>query len=178
MRKPKLGRRPTLGVITALVVGVTVANLKAPKAAQGPDPAVVAVRQVLDKQEKDWNADNLDGFLEGYWHAPGVVFLSGGDRHDGFDAMRDRYQKRYKAEGKAMGKVRFSGVEVQPLAPDAAFARGRWGLTLPDGKTPGGLFTLVLRKFPEGWKVVHDHTSVADPAPPPTPPAQAPRAPG
>jgi ketosteroid isomerase-like protein len=24
------------------------------------------------------------------------------------------------------------------------------------------LFTLVFRKFPEGWKIVHDHTSAAE----------------
>ena len=27
---------------------------------------------------------------------------------------------------------------------------------------PGGLFTLVLRKLPDGWKVVHDHTSIPE----------------
>ncbi len=141
--------------------------------AEGPDDAVSAIRAVLDKQEKDWNKGDLDAFLEGYWHSPNVVFLSGGDRHDGFDAMRDRYRKRYKAEGKAMGQVAFSGVEIQILGPDSAFVRGRWGLTLPDGKKPGGLFTLIVRKLPEGWKIVHDHTSAA----PDEPPAKAP-APG
>jgi len=32
-------------------------------------------------------------------------------------------------------------------------------LTMPDDTHPGGLFTLVLRKRPEGWRIVHDHTS-------------------
>jgi beta-aspartyl-peptidase (threonine type) len=73
--------------------------------------------------------------------------------------MRDRYRKRYQAEGRAMGSLEFSGVEVIVLAPDAALARGRWRLTMPDGQKPGGLFTLLLRKLPEGWRIVHDHTS-------------------
>ena len=30
---------------------------------------------------------------------------------------------------------------------------------MPDGTKPGGLFTVILRRFPEGWKIVHDHTS-------------------
>jgi ketosteroid isomerase-like protein len=30
---------------------------------------------------------------------------------------------------------------------------------MPDGTKPTGLFTLIVRKFPEGWKIVHDHTS-------------------
>jgi uncharacterized protein (TIGR02246 family) len=136
------------------------------------DAVVAEIKTVLDKQEHDWNKGDLDAFLEGYWNSPDVVFQSGGDRNVGFEAMRDRYRKRYKAEGKAMGRVSFTDVEIQPLGPDSAFVRGRWGLTLPDGKKPGGLFTLIFRKLPGGWKIVHDHTSVGeDPAVPPAPPA-------
>jgi len=36
--------------------------------------------------------------------------------------------------------------------------RAAWQLTMSDGKMPHGLFTLVFRRFPEGWKIVHDHT--------------------
>jgi beta-aspartyl-peptidase (threonine type) len=131
-----------------------------------------AIQAVLDKQEADWNKGDLDAFLEGYWRSPGVVFQSGGDRNVGFDAMRDRYRKRYQAEGKAMGQVAFSEVEIELLSPTSALVRGRWQLTMPDGKKPGGLYTLIFRKFPEGWKIVHDHTSSAEPPPAPV------RAPG
>ncbi len=158
------------GTIAALALALTLIASRSPRA-EGPDAEVAAIKAVLDQQERDWNKGDLDAFLEGYWHSPGVVFLSGGDRHDGFDAMRDRYRKRYKAEGKAMGQVAFSGVEIQILGPDAAFVRGRWGLTMPDGKKPNGLFTLIFRKFPEGWKIVHDHTSVAPDEPAPKAPA-------
>jgi ketosteroid isomerase-like protein len=33
---------------------------------------------------------------------------------------------------------------------------------MPDGSRPNGLFTLILRRLPAGWKIVHDHTSVGD----------------
>ncbi|WP_435008518.1 YybH family protein [Tundrisphaera lichenicola] len=175
MSKPSRG--PSLGVITALVVAVAAA-LSSGLHADSPDAEVSAIKAVLDKQEADWNKGDLDAFLEGYWHSPEVVFQSGGDRHDGFDAMRERYQKRYKAEGKAMGKVAFSKVEIKTLGADSAFVRGAWKLELPDGKKPGGLFTLIVRKFPDGWKIVHDHTSIGDdPAVPPAPPAPSPRKP-
>jgi uncharacterized protein (TIGR02246 family) len=142
------------------------------------DPAS-AIKATLDKQERDWNKGDLDAFLQGYWDSPKVVFQSGGDRNVGFEAMRDRYRKRYKAEGRSMGRVSFSDVEIEPLGPDSAFVRGRWGLTMPDGKTPGGLFTLILRKFPGGWKIVHDHTSAAPDEPAKAaPPAPTPRPPG
>jgi beta-aspartyl-peptidase (threonine type) len=61
-----------------------------------------------------------------------------------------------------MGKLEFSGLRIEMLGADAAFVRGAWHLTMLDGKTPHGLFTLVFRKFPEGWKIVHDHTSAAE----------------
>ncbi len=61
-----------------------------------------------------------------------------------------------------MGKLEFSDLNIETLGPDAAFVRGAWKLTMPDGKTPHGLFTLVFRRLPDGWKIVHDHTSAAE----------------
>jgi ketosteroid isomerase-like protein len=61
-----------------------------------------------------------------------------------------------------MGRLEFSDLNIQELAPDAAFVRGEWRLKMTDGKSPHGLFTLIFRKFPDGWKIVHDHTSAAD----------------
>jgi hypothetical protein len=46
---------------------------------------------------------------------------------------------------------------------------------MPDGAKPAGLFTVILRKLPEGWKIIHDHTSAEEP---PLPPAHAKPAPG
>ncbi len=128
-----------------------------------PEDDAPAIRQVLDRQVAAWNRGDLDGFLDGYWRAPGVVFLSGNDRIDGWEAIRDRYLKRYRADGKAMGTLTFSDLEIEPLGPEAAFARGGWRLALPDDKRAAGQFTLILRRFPAGWRIVHDHTSAAAP---------------
>lgn len=123
----------------------------------GPDDE--PIEALLRKQAADWNRADLDGFMETYWKSPRLVFQSGGTRSEGWETVRDRYRKRYQGEGKVMGKLEFRGIEVETLGPDAAFARGRWELTMPDGSKPGGLFTLILRKLPEGWRIVHDHTS-------------------
>jgi ketosteroid isomerase-like protein len=123
------------------------------------DAVVRDVRAVLNQQAADWNKGDLDAFLTGYWNSPKVVFMSGGQRFDGYEAMRDRYRRRYKAEGKAMGQLAFSELEIESLGPESVFARGRFNLTMPDGTKPTGLFTLIVRKFPDGWKIVHDHTS-------------------
>ncbi|HZW32163.1 MAG TPA: nuclear transport factor 2 family protein [Isosphaeraceae bacterium] len=127
-----------------------------------PEESIRVVRAVLDRQVVDWNSGNLDGFLGGYWNSPKVVFQSGGQRIDGWEAMRARYRRRYQAEGRAMGRLAFSALDLEPLGPEAVLARGRWRLTMPDGTTPGGLFTVIFRKLPEGWKIVHDHTSTEE----------------
>jgi ketosteroid isomerase-like protein len=148
-----------------LVVMLPVCTLPFLLSAAGPpvdEPTgkdVPEIRTLLDRQVADWNRKDLDGFLAGYWDSPKVVFLSGGERSEGFAAMRDRYRKNYQAEGKEMGTLKFSGIEVERLGSDSAFARGRWELTKSDGSHPGGLFTLILKKLPEGWRIVHDHTS-------------------
>lgn len=132
------------------------------KLVTGDAAAKAAITKVLDDQTAAWNRGDLDTFLEGYWKSPKVVFQSGGTRFDGFDAMRDRYRKRYQSDGKAMGRVSFSDVEIEPIGPESAFVRGRYELTMPDGTRPSGLFTLIFRRFDNGWKITHDHTSTAE----------------
>jgi beta-aspartyl-peptidase (threonine type) len=127
--------------------------------AQNPSDGTREIRAVLDGQVEDWNKHNLDGFANGYWRSPNLVFQSGTTRTDGWDGMRDRYRKGYESEGKEMGHLEFGNVEITMLGADSAFVRGQWKLTMSNGSKPGGLFTLILRKFPEGWKIVHDHTS-------------------
>ena len=118
-----------------------------------------AVEQVLRNQQDAWNRHDLEGFMAGYWNSPELTFFSGAQRTSGWQGAIDRYRKVYQGEGKEMGQLEFSILRIEPLSPETAFVRGQWHLKMSDGKTPHGLFTLVLRKFPDGWKIVHDHTS-------------------
>ena len=118
-----------------------------------------AIERVLRKQQDAWNRHDLEGFMTGYWNSPDLTFFSGGKEHDGWQATIERYLATYASPGHEMGKLEFSALRVEVLGQDAAFVRGSWRLTMSDGKTPHGLFTLVFRKFPDGWKIVHDHTS-------------------
>jgi len=119
------------------------------------------IRKLLEQQVAAWNRHDLEAFMSGYWHSPELTFFSGGTTTKGWEPTIQRYQQKYQANGAAMGKLEFSDLDVVQLAPKAAFATGHWHLTMPDGKHPEGLFTLVLRNFPEGWRIVHDHTSAA-----------------
>ncbi len=131
-----------------------------------------AVEHVLLTQQDAWNHHDLDAFMTGYWNSPELTFFSGAKESKGWQATLDRYRATYTSAGKEMGHLEFSELQIEPLGPDAAFVRGVWQLTMSDGKTPDGKtsehktphgrFTLIFRKFPDGWKIIHDHTSAAD----------------
>jgi beta-aspartyl-peptidase (threonine type) len=121
-------------------------------------PAETAIRQVLDAQVAAWNKGDLESFMTGYWQSPELSFFSGGDKTRGWQATLERYRKRYQAEGQEMGKLTFSDLDIQLLGPDSAVVRGRFQLERSKDK-PSGLFTLIFKRLPEGWRIVHDHTS-------------------
>jgi ketosteroid isomerase-like protein len=134
---------------------------QAAKQGNSPQPKSAAdeIRAVLDAQVAAWNEAKLEEFMDGYWRSPDLTFFSGGHKLSSWDATIERYRKTYQAEGREMGKLVFSELEIQQLGPEAALVRGRWELTMSDGKKPGGLYTLIFRRLKEGWKIVHDHTS-------------------
>ena len=119
------------------------------------------IRSVLDRQVEAWNRGDLEGFMAGYWNSHELTFCSGGTVTKGWQPTFDRYKKRYRSEGKEMGRLTFDDIEVEVLTDDVALVRGRWKLALSDGK-PEGLFTLKMSLRTEGWRVVYDHTSVAE----------------
>ena len=120
------------------------------------------VEQVLRSQQDAWNRHDLEAFMTGYWNSPQLTFFSRGTEIHGWQAALDRYRANYSGPGHEMGKLDFSDLRIEMLGPDAAFVRGAFHLTMSDGKTPHGIFTLVFRRFPDGWKIVHDHSSAAE----------------
>lgn len=161
IRLLRLGCFANVILFAALVSSAVVffANFGRLIGASTPAADEAAVRKVLDDQAAAWNRGDLDGFMAGYWNDDGLAFTSNGTETAGWTATKERYVKRYKSEGKEMGQLTFSELKVEGLSPTAAVVRGRFTLVVGKG-TPSGRFTLVVRKFPEGWKIVHDHTSV------------------
>ena len=117
-----------------------------------------AIRQVLDDQTIAWNKGDLLGFMAGYWKSDDLSFYSGNTKTAGWKATLQRYPKRYQADGKEMGKLSFSETAVEMLGADHALVRGRFTLELGKER-PTGIFSLVMKRLPEGWKIIHDHTS-------------------
>ena len=122
----------------------------------GDDPTQ-EIRAVLDEQQAAWNRGDLQAFMDGYWQSADLTFAGASGVTRGWQPVLDRYRERYRDRA-AMGQLDFTILDVHPLGKDAAFVLGRWHLKRANDE-PGGIFTLVFQRFPQGWKIVHDHTS-------------------
>jgi ketosteroid isomerase-like protein len=113
--------------------------------------------QVLSNQQKAWNDGNIAGYMDGYWKSDSLLFTSGGNIQRGWNATYEKYKKSYDSK-KKMGELIFSELEIKLLSEKSAWIFGFWELKR-ENDNPKGVFTLILRKFKEGWKIIHDHTS-------------------
>jgi len=147
----------------ALLLVLSAAILDAADEKSANAPVISEIRAVLRAQQEAWNRGDIDSFMNGYARADTTVFVSGDEVMRGWQTVRDRYLKKYSDRAK-MGTLTFSDLEIEQLGPDSAVALGRWALKRAND-SPHGRFTLILRKTPDGWRIVHDHTSAATPQP-------------
>ena len=127
--------------------------------ADQPSNSVSQIQSVLSAQQDAWNRSDIEAFMNGYARSASTVFVSGDEVTRGWETVRDRYRVKYSDRVK-MGTLSFSAIEVTMLSPDAAVVLGGWRLKR-DNDEPHGRFTLIFKRLPEGWRIVHDHTSAA-----------------
>jgi ketosteroid isomerase-like protein len=142
--------------VVAAILGPTMLAAEPPKAT-----AIAEIEGVLRAQQEAWNRGDINEFMNGYWRSEETVFVSGDDVTRGWQKVLDRYKRKY-SDRATMGALAFSNLEITPLGNDSAVALGTWKLKRA-GDTPHGRFTLIFRRFPDGWRIIHDHTSAASP---------------
>lgn len=119
------------------------------------------IRAVLQAQQDAWNRGDIDAFMHGYWNSDQTVFV-GSEVRRGWKNVLEFYKGKYSDREK-MGTLTFSDFEISPLSSDAALVLGTWKLDFAGGKNVHGKTTLIFRHFPEGWRIIHDHSSAAEP---------------
>lgn len=124
--------------------------------AQSADEA--AIREVLSRQNKNWNDGNIEAFMEDYWKSDSLMFIGKSGVIYGWQATKDRYFRNYP-DRKTMGQLAFDIKQVDLHSSTTAWVLGSWKLTRPQVGDVGGYFTLIFKKIDGKWLVVSDHTS-------------------
>jgi len=151
-----------LGAMLGFVLGFFLASRILEFLSAKRETDSVGIENVLNAQEKAWNRGDVYAFLKGYWHSPDLTFSGSGGIARGWDGVLARYKKNYPDRA-AMGQLDFSDLEFHFLGNDAALVLGHWHLARTRGDI-GGVFSLVWQRFPEGWRIIHDHTSMVEKA--------------
>src|SRR5438094_1632090 len=156
IRVLSLGLARAVAIISCILMATNVSAA----AALTPN-AVAEIRSILRAQQDAWNRGDIDGFMNGYARSASTVFISEDSIRRGWETVRARYRQKYSDRAK-MGILSFSDIEINLLSSDAAVVVGRWKLERAKDR-PYGRFTLIFRRLPAGWRIVHDHTSAAPP---------------
>jgi ketosteroid isomerase-like protein len=144
--------------ILALIALLSMASFSSRSAAAPPQSdGAATILTLLNDQTAAWNRGDIEGFMNGYWNSNQTEFVSSDGVSRGWQALLERYRHTYP-DRKAMGHLTFSDLEIRVECSTAAYAIGAYHLQR-ENDSPSGVFTLNFRKFPEGWRIVVDHTT-------------------
>ena len=138
-------------ILTALIL-----VLMSPLAAVQKSAIEKELVRIHNLQMDAWNEGDIEGFMAHYWKSKNMTYQSGDTRVQGWNALLERYKNIYPKGN--MGKLEFSDLVIHVLSDDSAYVLGRWKLKAKTW-TREGVFTTILKKMEDGWKIIHDHSS-------------------
>lgn len=163
------GHRPGVRPVCALALACAFGLATTPVRAQGPNPednplhtasrTELDVVKVLLAQEKAWNNGDLNGFMTGFKNSTETLVVSR-QVTTGYNEILTEYRQDFPNKT-SMGTLGYSQLEVHPLSDTFAVCVGHYHLdrTKKDGGPADGIFSAVLQKTDQGWKIVVDHTT-------------------
>ncbi|GAA4445609.1 DUF4440 domain-containing protein [Pontibacter saemangeumensis] len=150
--------RNSLLLVLGLCLGFTVACTRAIQP-QTAGAAKAAVRQVLTEQSLCWSQGDLECFMHGYWRSDSLLFVGSRGLTYGWQQTLDNYRRGYP-DAAAMGQLMFEVKEMRELSPETMLVVGKWHLARKvDAGDLEGHFSVIFRKFEDGWKIIADHSS-------------------
>ena len=124
-----------------------------------------AIRAAMEAQTAAWNRADIPAFMQTYENSPDTTFI-GATLRKGYGPILERYKANYTTK-EQMGVLTFDHLEIRLLpsscgASEFAVVTGTFHLERSakgEAKKDDGIFSLVWRKGPTGWKILLDHTS-------------------
>lgn len=116
-----------------------------------------AIRELIAKMQAAWNRGDFRGYMEGFAN-PDVVFVSRGRIQRDWQATLDHYITDYGGAPGSQGKLTFSNIRIEMLAPDAAQLISDYHL-VRDAGDQVGINTRLMRKRGTQWVIALNHVS-------------------
>ena len=117
----------------------------------------LAIVNILFQQQADWNAWDIDAFMEGYLKSDQLVFSGASGPIYGWEATRDRYKRTY-SDRERMGVLKFDVLHLLALSETVVQLQGKFYLQRTSGDLQG-FFTLNWILLNKQWYIISDHTS-------------------
>jgi uncharacterized protein (TIGR02246 family) len=150
-------------VVCLALIAIAFSSMLGAQSAASTDEA--QIRTVIQAQTEAWNRADIPAFMQSYEDSPDTTFI-GMTVRKGYQPILQRYQQNYSTR-EQMGTLSFSDIDIR-LLPSAcgktelALVTGKFHLDRTahgEAKKDDGIFSLVWRKGPQGWKIILDHTS-------------------
>lgn len=114
---------------------------------------------MLAEQAACWSQGDLECYMQGYWQSDSLLFVGSRGLTYGWQQTLDNYKRSYP-DPAAMGQLTFDVKEVEELSAETVLVVGKWHLGQEAAKGDlEGHFSVVFRRFAEGWKIIADHSS-------------------
>lgn len=116
--------------------------------------AEAEIRLVMEQQELDWNAQNLEGFMDGYWKSDSLKFYGRNGLTLGWENTLNNYKKNYPTQAES-GKLKFVINDITNIEGDNYWVMGEYHLERSIGNA-NGVFIIIFKKINGNWKIVAD----------------------
>jgi uncharacterized protein (TIGR02246 family) len=128
-----------------------------PAFAQEAEADVAAILALNDEAAEAWNRADIDGHVAMYADSAG--FMTGRGPAFGRQTIADMLARSFFRDGRPVQQLRFEDMTVRMLGADHAYVTGHFILSGGGQEDNTGWFTTIWARTPEGWQLIHDHSS-------------------
>lgn len=149
-------RRITLAFAIAVVAGCSRQMYSTPYGFQFATDAA-AIKATLDTTAAGWNRGELPVYLSAYVDSATAMGSTGLVR--GVKGIEGQMRAGFWRTGRPLQMLSYDHLEIRPVGPSQAIVTGQYILTGGSRPDRTGWFTTIWVRTPNGWRMVHDHSS-------------------
>ena len=113
-----------------------------------------SILAVMKLQEKAWSANDLEGFMDGYWKNDSLKFYGSSGLTKGWQQTLDNYKRGYPTKEHS-GTLNFKINDISQIDEGSYWVMGEYFLKRGVGDA-NGVFLIIFKKIDGAWKIVAD----------------------